>query len=298
MDEKVSSLMEETGCTQSEAEQALNLSQNDFHRAIMNIRTEFRNIVVIKGKLIMTTQNLYGIFIIILNKRSEDTRIRTVISYNPAIYEINLAADWEMVEKLIYTYRLQEGSLLSLSQDIEKHFYNRITGDKNSFISFINNDKKDKIIESLMIPSEPAAEMNIVIDELNLSQYQQGFTMRKIPQRARDESSASNKVFLEVKLQEDDEGKKVRDLNTGDVVLAQIIDTRDIAKYLSKLLGMKDEEYLPVAVENIESTGTARNLKLFFSTGITGTCKIELDKRIKVTKEIQVSWLKKLFRLK
>ncbi len=75
MDEKILILMEETSCEQAEAELALELANYDLEKAIRTIRSILRNIIVIKGKFIIAENNLYGLFIMILNKRSE-TAIR------------------------------------------------------------------------------------------------------------------------------------------------------------------------------------------------------------------------------
>lgn len=307
MDEKIKLLMEETMCDQGEAELALELSKYDLEVAIRTIRNLLRNIEVIKGKFIINNENLYGIFIIIVNKRSENIiRIRTVVSYNPVIYEINLNLDWDYIERMIYSYRLQEGSVLFYGQNVEKYFNNQIIENEKLFFSIIktsDTNKENKIREILLNQSSgnnqsftsDNAEIQIAVEELNLAQYQQEIPFNKI---TKTEQEYDTKVELEVKLYEDETGRKIKDLRKGDVVLAQIVDTREIAKYLLKLLGIKENQYLPVSIESIEIKDKEAFLEVFISFGISGKYRVPANKSLKVEEKSESSWWKKLLRLK
>ena len=299
MDEKVSLLMEETNCEQAEAEIALELAQYNLEKAIRNIKNILKNIVIIKGKFVVQKKNLYGLFIMILDKKSQAiTRLRCVISYNPAIYESDIYKDWDQLEHLIYRYRLQEGSVLSLAHNIEEHFTRQVDTKREKLYKAIESHNLDRIKDLLLQESSlEAPEVQLVTEEINLADYQNS-PSRKEPEMLSLKNSAQpdrTTIALEVELFPDIHGKKVSSLAKGDVVLAQITDTREVARYLTKLLSSKEASYLSVPIEQIIQKDAEAELYLHFTPRITGHAKIKTSSRVKVVKEGAVPWWKRLF---
>lgn len=298
MDEKILILMEETSCEQAEAELALELANYDLEKAIRTIRSILRNIIVIKGKFVIPESNLYGLFIMILNKRSETLiRLRCVTSYNPMICESDLSADWDQLERLIYRYRLIEGSVLSLAHNIEDHFYQAVISKKEKFYRSLDNKNLDKTKE-MLTENFPigAPEMQIVTEEIYLADYQDGKNKTE-PEKSVSRDSVQpelTKISLEVKLYEDISGRKAVNLSKGDIVLAKITDSREVAKYLTKLLCSKDPTYIPVSIEEIEYKDSKVEVHLHFTPRIIGVTKLKAHTRIKVVKEVSSPWWKKL----
>jgi hypothetical protein len=84
--DKIRLLMEEASCDRAEAELAMSLAGFDLEKAIRTIGTLLRHIVVVKGKFVDATQNLYGLLILIADtRRDQFIRVRAVVSYNPAL---------------------------------------------------------------------------------------------------------------------------------------------------------------------------------------------------------------------
>ncbi|MBU0952761.1 MAG: hypothetical protein KKH91_08075 [Elusimicrobia bacterium] len=301
MDEKIILLMEETGCAQGEAQLALELANNNFEKAIHTVKSILRNIAVVKGRFYIEDKNLYGLFIAILDKRAENLiRLTSVVSYNPIVYETDLANDWHFIEKSIYNYRLIEGSVPSLTRDVELHFYNEIASKKDKLYKALVDGDKDKISEMLIenFPIEQT-KLEINAEEINLAQYQQSEDNPESDDLGKGSiDSESKRLFIEAQLSEDPEGKKAKYLLQDEVVLAQIVDNREIARYLSKLLGEKDMEYIPVRVEEIELNNQEIIARLHFSPGIAGYARIKPQTRVKVVKEIQKPLWKKIFGLR
>jgi hypothetical protein len=299
MDEKILILMEETSCEQAEAELALELANYDLEKAIRTIRSILRNIIVIKGKFIIAEKNLYGLFIMIINKRSETAiRLRCVTSYNPMICESDLNTDWDQVERLIYRYRLIEGSVLSLAHNIENHFSQAVNSKKEKFYKSLDNKSLDKT-KDILIENFPLGipEIQIVTEEINLADYQDGSSKTE-PEKLTDRVSVRpelTKISLDVKLYEDINGKKAANLSKGDIVLAQITDSREVAKYLTKLLCSKDPIYLPVSIEEINCTDSKIEISLHFTPRIVGFTRLKQNTRIKVIKEVSSPWWKRIF---
>lgn len=298
MDEKILILMEETACEQAEAELALELANYDLEKAVRTIRNILRNIIVIKGKFIVHENSLYGLFIMILNKRSEIIiRLRCVTSYNPMICESDLNMDWDQMERLIYRDRLLEGSVLSHARSIENHFFEVINTTKERFYKSLDTKNLNKIKEFL-VENFPfgAPEIQLVTEEINLAAYQDGPSKtepEKLVNRGSDQPEFA-KISLDVKLYEDVNGKKAANLSKGDIVLAQITDTREIAKYLTKLLCSSDPSYLPVSVEETSLADSKIEISLHFTPRIVGFTRLKPNTRVKIVQEVTSPWWKRL----
>ena len=61
MKDKVTLLIEETGCDRSEAELALELCGYDLETAVQAVPRLFQNISVFKGRLHVRSESLYGL---------------------------------------------------------------------------------------------------------------------------------------------------------------------------------------------------------------------------------------------
>ena len=302
-DEKIELLMEETGCDQAEAELAFELADNDFAKAIKKIKSLLRDIVVLKGKFVIEEKHIYGVFVIIFDRRKENViRIVSVASYNPVIYEALIDTDWHLLEKSIYTYRLLDGSILSVTREIEEHFYKQISGSKEKLYKIINrwheyhSDDEIEKAKEIFLQEFPVgnSKLQIMAEDINLAEYQQG---------AVEESFVVNndkypkKVLLEVKLCEHEEGKKAISLTRGEVILVEIIDDREIAKYIVRLLGTRESAYIPVTIEDLNRSDDELNILVYFTPSITGFAKIKPSARVRAVKEIQQSWWRKIFHI-
>ncbi|MEW6040526.1 MAG: hypothetical protein AB1633_03300 [Elusimicrobiota bacterium] len=301
MEEKILLLMEETGCDQGEARLALELANYDFEKAIKTIKSILKGIIVIKGKFISEIKNMFGLFIIIFNQRKEDV-IRTtgVVSYNPVIYEQSLSSDWHLLEKSIYSYRLLEGSVLDIMKNAEEHFYKRIIDNKENFIRGLQ-EKNEQLISSVLF-TDFFIEMTknqINIEEINLEDYHR-------VQPAEEDVEVSNpqlkpdvgRLTLEVEIVEDTNGKRAHAISQGEVIFAHITDDREVAKYLSKLLGARETPFIPVPVEEIEEDGSDLKLRLYFTPGIAGLARVKKNSKLKIAEEQGKSFIRRIFGLR
>jgi len=301
MDEKILLLMEETGCDEGEAQLALELANNNFEKAIYTIKSLLRNITVIKGKFHIYENNLYGLFVIIFDKRSKNIiRVTSVTSYNPTIYETDLQIDWYLLEKSIYNFRLIEGSMPSLTREFEIYFTKEITSKKEKLYKAIIDENYDKICE-IFIENFPYNEpkIQIINEDINLAQYQQeNITTEDKENNIETTGIDTKKLYLEAKICEDPNGKKAKSLLKNEIVLAKIEDNREIAKYISRLLGTKEFDYIPVPIEEIKHLDHEILVHLYFTPGIIGYTRLKLSTKVSVTKESQKPFWKKIFGVK
>jgi len=301
MDEKILLLMEETGCDEGEAHLALELANNNFEKAIHTIKSLLRNITVIKGKFHIEEKNLYGLFVTIFDKRSKNIiRFTSVTSYNPAIYETGLQMDWYLLEKSIYNFRLLEGSMPSLTHELEICFTKEITSKKEKLYKAIIDENYDRICE-IFIESLPynRPKIQIMNEDINLAQYQQENMISENKEKNIESANTeTKKLYLEAKICEDPNGKKAKSLLKNEIVLAKIEDNREIAKYLSKLLGTKESDYIPVPIQDIKQLDHEILIHLYFTPGIIGYTKVKPHTKLTVAKKSQIPFWKKIFGIK
>lgn len=296
MQEEARLLMEETGCEQGEAELALELAGNDLEKAIKTIRDLLRHISAIKGKFLFPAKNLYGLALVVINtKTREILRLRTVVSYNPALYENSLAMDWYAFEKQVFSYRLDGGSLPDFTQDIEQKLRNYLLAQRDVLVQC-----EPQSISSLFKDffSPESVDITFVIEELNLTQFRQlpsAVPPESTPAPVRNKDQAT--VGLQVTLVEDKSGKEACRLAEGEVVLSQITDARDIAHYLAHLIGgMRESSMvpLPAVIKKVSVNGDEAEIQVYYAPGIVGIAHVKNDTKVKILEARSTPWWKKI----
>ena len=297
MQENVRLLMEETDCDQGEAELALELAENDLERAIKTIGSILKQIFAIKGKFFLPSKNLYGLFLIVLNTKTQSVlRFHTVVSYNPSLYENSAGMDWFAFEKLIFYYRLDSGSLPDFTQEIEQKLNGFIASNKELF-SQTDAQKIQAILKGFFAADD--VDISVVTEELNLAQFRQlphseTETNKKVVSHEKDASA----VRLQVDIIQDSSGKDVSRLEEGEVILTKISDTRDIAHYLANLIGGRRDGAmipLPAAVKKVSMQSlNSYRVQVNYASGIVGEGLVEKGTLIKVIETKTDSWWKKI----
>ncbi|MFC1501194.1 hypothetical protein ACFL58_01945 [Elusimicrobiota bacterium] len=296
MKENVRLLMEETDCEQGEAELALELADNDLQKAIRTIGSLLKQIFAIKGKIYFASKNLYGLFLIILNVKTKSIiRLHSVVSYNPSLYENPTDTEWYALEKLIFYYRLDEGSLPDFTQDLE-HRFRKYINEHREIYKHCSAQTIDTMFRNFF--SEEKIVLDIRLEELNLEEF------RQLPDNTKSPSSKitvnekdPTLVWLEVGIIEDENGKDVNHLAEGDIVLSQILDTRDIAHYLAHLIGGRLESKmipLPAAVRKVSANDDDFEIQVFYASGIVGRAKVKKGVSVKTLESKNQPWWKKM----
>jgi hypothetical protein len=295
-DSNVRLLMEETGCEQGEAELALELAGNDLEKAIRTIESLLRHIFALKGKFFFGEQNLYGLFLAVINtKAGEVLRLHSVVSYNPALFENQLSMDWFSFEKTIFSYRLDEGSIPDFTQANEQKLAGHLRARKDALSGGKPADMTAMLEE--YFKAQPATS-EIVTEELNLAQFRQlPGTGSSSASRATEAAQESGIVLLKVDFLADESGKEASKLAEGEVVLSKITDERDIAHYLAHLIGGKrdgDMIPLPSSVRKIASSDGGYEVQVFLAPGVAGIAKVGAEMKVKVIEMKNHPWWKKI----
>lgn len=300
MKDKIQLVIEETGCDEEQAKLILESTHNDVSKAIRIIDSLLKNIVAIKGKFKCESKNIYGLFLLITDIRQKTlVRVGALVTYNPAVYESDLGIHWHDFEKQLYALRLGEGSIQDLTQNLQHCFQTRLTGDENkSFYQYLRNLETREIetillSEIKMVTDDQEVAFNTSLEQLNLAQFKE---LRKEAEGGDDfgepyyekEKEKDSTITLKIELVlNSSQGVVSKNLRKGDLILAKIVDLRDIAQYLSKLLGGKQQdEIIPLAVpvDNVEIKEGRVIVKTRFSPGIMGKDVLALEDKVEVIK--------------
>lgn len=292
--------MEETGCDQGEAELALNAANYDLEVAVKTIGSILRNFDVFKAKFIVEEASLFGLLLVIINtKRKELQRVRAVISYNPVLFEIQLEQNWFEFEKHIYGFRLGDGVIQSSTQELERYMAKFLLVSEETL-----PDLKSYLPELLSGYFHSKLTWQTLQEGINLEEYHK---LRYTYEHTDDSSGydnthikfdsghLGNTLSVLVQLQEESEGKAAKDLLPGDTVYPVIVDQRDTAQYLARLLGgrMGDKLLpLPTPIESITDTDNRLKMHVRFASGIIGVADVEPGITLRVKSRTNDSWWK------
>jgi hypothetical protein len=312
MQDKIALLMEETGCDRGEAELALELCGYRVEEAVRTIGRLLKNIAVIKGKFREPGASQFGLFLVILNlKTSSLLRCRAVLSYNPAVFAVPLDKDWFEFEKFLYGCRLWEGSLPAESLELEKSLTNLFRRSPPAALDHLNRDETAALETDVsrllgMFFRSTNLKLQLRKDILAVGEFQslaRGAAGER--QSHRRAPKGEEQLVLKIELEPEAAGMAASEMRVGDMVQARIVDTRDIAQYLSRVFGgHSDRGSVPILapVEAIEASASGEMLaRVRFSVGVCGDAKVSREERFKVVR-IAVrnqeghSWWRRFFR--
>lgn len=289
MIDKVQLLVEETGCDPKEAELALQLCGYELEKAVKMLPGLIKDIVVFKGKFSLERQGVYGVLLVIVNLKTHSlVRAKAVISYNPSVYLIPLEGEWFEYEKHLYRCRLWEGSLQGQSQELEQLIVQTVTQSSPAELTREDSEQAFPFFYALLSKSLGSPEnLKLLLKKEKLDLGQLQLMKRDLKEPAPVPVPSGEKLILRVALDADPQGIRASQLRAGDTVAAEIIDPRDIAQYLAKLLGGRTQEGLIPLLAPVESVKTADQgkeavVQVRFSSGVCGQVRLPADIKIKV----------------
>lgn len=296
MQENIRLLMEETGCEVGEAELAMELAGQDLEKAIKTIGSLLRHIFAIKARLFFREKNLYGLLLVVINTKTQEIlRMSAVVSYNPSIYETPDTADWYSFEKQIFSCRLDSASIPDFTQEIEQQLRSFLS-DNTAQLTIADPERLHQIMEGYFEPL--GVRVTLALEELNLSQFRHLSDNNHLPdERVVEPVHEAGRVWLKAGLMADDTGKAAGDLAEGDVVLTQITDDRDIAFYLSHLIGGRHgDQSLPLqtAIHKVTPHSDEVEVQLYYAPGVFGVATVSAGLRVRVIEMKDKPWWKKI----
>ncbi|MFC1566797.1 hypothetical protein ACFL4A_03035 [bacterium] len=294
MDINVRTIMENIGCSQNQAKIALMACNNDLSKAVNSFIYLVNNIYVIKGKMIdtKTCGCLFNIAVDI--KERKIVRVNTVLTRRYDLVNINVKDSWYLFDKALINIKQNEDIENSNNIELNNLVWNLAQPDKmKRLCSHIKNRRNIDFnlqMRKYLKNSEFANVMkiNITFEKVLLKEeiFCNENLQAQLNQDRRDKGINQKHIEMDVKLTEIGESKnkiKAKYLKANDTVMADVIDKRDVAKYITKLLGgLKKDKHVPLyaIVNNIEMSGEYLVVKLRFSPGITGTTKLKTNEKV------------------
>ena len=297
-------IMEETGCDTEQAELVLQSTGNDVEKAIKIINSLLKQIIVIKGKFKTKTGSYFGLFVLIADiKLNKVLRLANIVTCNPGIYQNGLNKPWHEFERKLYALKLGEGSQPEITQKLQEHLKNWTRGEQKSeiFEALVQNNKEslEEMLarEIKVICPDEEITLNIQLEEVNLFQFKElkeqideDIAKLRLPEPLEQQDEIASLVLkVETIKNAGREGKTVRDLQPGEMIWAKITDQRDIAQYLSKLLGGRikrngTEEIIPLTVPVEEIIQDKEKIRLIvrFGPAVIGEEELDEHERIAV----------------
>lgn len=293
MTENIKALMEDFGCNEDEARQALELAGGNLEQAIINIGIMLKYITAYKAKINFKQKSIFGLIHIIANSKNADLlRFSSVMSYNPIVYEYPVSVDWFSFEKSIYSYRLTPGVIENYTKTIDTEFKEFIAERLNRQKILMSDDMKNLFEEFFVLDD---IEIDIVAEELTLREFRKLPNYENVTSPGTANFAEVEDIKLETIILEDTAGKNVENIIPGDVVLAIITDTRDISYYIGHLLGARKENEMipmPAAVKKIEENKDYFDVSLKYADLITGVSQIKKGRVLKVLGAKRQPWWK------
>lgn len=306
MKDKISLLMQETGCEEGEAELALELCGYELEKAVAAIPRLFQNIAVVKAKFHEPGEILYGLLLVVLNLRDRSLlRARSVVSYNPKVYVTSLEQGWFEFEKHLYACRLWDGSVQAVSQELEQlagAFF--ASPAAAPFYSEAAEPPPAGSLEGLNAALGRrfgSGRLSVALqrDILDMGQFQSiGSAAGRRPRSRTRRAGMGGTLVLKIAVEPQPGGLAAGDLRAGDLVSVTITDGRDIAQYLSRLFGpAESSRSMLVPVEAVEKEPKGEiGVRVRFSVGVCGDVNLPPDIRLKVVRRSTPRpWWRKLF---
>jgi hypothetical protein len=307
MEHPVRMLIENMGCEEGSARLALAVCDNNIDEAMKNFESLMNDVLIVKAKFKSNITGVSGLFILIVNvSEKQIIRLGVIVTNDSSVYDSDLNGNWFVFERKIYTIRLgNKGSLQNATQEIEQHLFNNLQDDlgKSFFDVLKNSDFKDtkSFLYDLISKVQflPKLKLDIKIDKMTRP-YNKINKSKPIAYLKDDDTLQSgSQIELEVNLSKGEKKNSIPAnlLIKGDMVMAEVIDERDVATYISRLLGgLKQDKYVPLfsVVESLSSEKDCMLVKVRFSPGITGLAYVQPNDYIRIVRDRPMILLRKI----
>ncbi len=297
MTEEANILIEEAGCSRRVAEKILSLYENNLNLAFNWVASKHRNIVIFKVKFATKSTYSSGLLFLSLNPSAQKLlRTAVTISQNPYVYYTDISQPWRKFENLIYTHRFGEDIIheknILAAQRLRAFFQDEGNG---HFYRIFNGVDKIEIRNILGGILRKVLDEDIFFDfskeRVTLLEWRgakSGEVMpsprvgsRQTPVELRMEVVKGKKLFFFHK-----SSKLAGNLRQGDFVLAKIVDDREIAHYLLRLIGVSKTDEISAEIEKIEKYGNGYRLIFQLGGMAKGVAYVPSGTIVKIPKKI------------
>lgn len=219
--------------------------------------SEFLNFKILKFKLAWLKKHLYLCGFVIADIKSNSIlRTCIVVSYNPAVFEIDISEEIKKIETLIYRYKLEEGN----SQDLAKKIVLQLYKTEEKVSEAIQKEKLDVIKEILCkilnIEDDKEYKLHWKVEFLKHEQLIKE-SLEKSNMDIAINKVSSEKFFIKSKpVRDNKKGITVDKIKPKSELLFELVDTREIAKHIMRILFSKNVKEFYAKVIEIKQVNT------------------------------------------
>lgn len=215
---------------------------------IKSIQESKKQIKILKYKARLSNMHIYLCgFAIVDCKLNSILRTCSVISYNPAVYEIDINQEVKKIEASIYKYKFDEGSCLEMM----KKFYPRLYDMEDKIINAINNDATDKIKELIIRAldiEDNKIKIELIVEFIKDTDIP---TTVSIPENVVNKFE-HGKFFIKMRpVVDSKKGVSIETVKVNKNILCELVDNREIVKNVMNVIFPKNQKYFYINVIDI-----------------------------------------------
>jgi len=215
---------------------------------------ESDNLKVLKYKIAVLNEHLYLCgFIVVKENMKGILRTCCVVSYNPAVFEINLKNDIKKVENEIYRYKFDDGNNPNLANKIFFKLYSC----EEKIVSAIIKEDFDFILDQILLELAINKKCSRIKTEYLIELLKSEIDIKSdINYNSLDKMVASveqQKFFVKTKPVIDrKKGVPVEKIKPSYEILCEFMDNRIIARNIIKILFSEKEKFFYTKVLDIK----------------------------------------------
>jgi len=292
MTDEVQILIDEAGCSKRVAEKILRIYGNNLNMAFRWIVSHHKNLVVLKIKFATKSSYNCGMLFIILNaSQKRILRFAVSISQNPYIFSVDIAMPWPEFENKIYTQRLNEEIVhektVAVTQAVRSSFQD---GDNEPFFTIFNSVDYAEIEKSIKMLLTKILNEDVIFEfrkeRISL------FDFRQIPSDGKISAAEFISKAPQIKLKIEvvrgrrrfffKRPKTIEKISEGTLIFVRITDSREIARYLARMIGVTGEDAVPVEVLEKKQNKRGYSLTVRLGGMIKGLCEVPFKTPIEI----------------
>ena len=279
IEDKIASVVSQTQLNQENALEALDRTDGDVDRAVELIKSSEQNICIVKGRFTAPYADAEGGFLIIIDavEKEIERMIVSVFRLRGLKFSADIKGAWSDFQEAMYSMKLDEGEIFETTQKLhtflerdvlESNLDLIVDAGRTRNISQLNMSFADWIKEviydqGLSVETEVETITNDVYrrSEVQRSQNNQTQAPAKVEAAPAKRAKRITATLTAEPFIDPIGGRPVSDLNVGDMVLIRITDARDIARYITQLIGGRQgDEIIPLAakIERIDLATSGR----------------------------------------
>ncbi|MCX7956371.1 MAG: hypothetical protein N2643_00540 [Endomicrobia bacterium] len=204
---------------------------------------EDSKIKILKYKLSIKKLHIYTCCVIVVNVKTKSIlKISCIVSFSPSIYEIDINEDYVKVENMINKYKLESKSCFDLTKKIYLRLY-----EKEEIVGENINKEKLQDIENIFLEVLDVKEKEIIRSNFCFQSFSYyGENLSANPFSFNKEINLDiNRFFIKMRpVLDEKKGVSISKVKVKQEIMCELIDRREIVKYIMQTLFSKDIKFV------------------------------------------------------